>query len=162
MVNLSMHGYIRKAQTKYQHSILPFPQHQPYKSTPIQYGAKVQHVVEPDTFFPLTKDKIKHVIDIVGTLLYCGRYVDPTIVTDISSIASRQYKGIESVLNTCRQLLDYVATHPNAAIQYHASDMILALVTYASYLSKHSGKIRAAAYMFLAKKTNQISTMVPT
>ena len=46
----------------------------------------------------------------------------------------------------CHQLLDYLATHPAAAIWYHASDMILAFDTDASYLSKLGGKIRAAVY----------------
>jgi hypothetical protein len=33
------------------------------------------------------------------------------------------------------QLLDYLATHPYAAIRYHASDMILHIHSDASYLS---------------------------
>ena len=41
---------------------------------------------------PLTKYQIKHVQDIVGTLLYCGRSVDPTIVTDLNAIEFRQAK----------------------------------------------------------------------
>ena len=138
-----MPGYISKALTKYQHDIPPRPQHQPYKYTPIQYGAKVQNDIEPDTSAPLKKYQIKHVQDIVGTLLYFGRAVDPIIVTALSGFASSQSKGTEAVLRACHQLLDYVATHPNAAIRYHASEMILALDTDTSYLSEHGVKRRA-------------------
>ena len=84
-----------------------------YKSTPIQYGAKVQHIVEPDTSPHLTKDQIQNVQDIIGTLLYYGQVVDPTMVTALISIASCQAKGIEEVLSACHQILDYVANHTN-------------------------------------------------
>ena len=151
MVDLSMPGYTIKALTNYQHDIPTRPKHHPYKSTPIKYGDKVQHIVEPDTSAPLTKDEIKHFQDIIGTLLYCGQAVNPTIVTALSAISSFQAKGIEAVLNVFHQLLDCVAARTSATIRYHASDMILALDTEASYLSEHGDQIRAAAYMFLAK-----------
>ena len=114
---------------------------------PIQYVIKAQHVVEPDTSSPLTKYQIKHVQDIIGTLLYYGRAVNPTIVTALSEIASCHSKGIEALLNIYHQLLDYVTTHPNSAIRYHASETILELENDAYYLSEHCDKIRAAAYM---------------
>lgn len=66
----------------------------------------------------------------------------------------RTADGTKAVEEACKQLLDYVATHPDAAIRYHASDMILALDTDASYLSEHKGRSRAAAYYFLTKKND--------
>ena len=106
MVDLSIHGYISKALTNYQHAIPPRPKHHPYKSTLIQYGTKFQHVIESDTSAPLNKYQIKNVQYIVGTLLYCGKSVDPTIVASLILIASHQAKGTEAVLNACHQLLD--------------------------------------------------------
>eukprot|EP00804_Cyclotella_cryptica_P026154 CCRYP_013043-RA/>CCRYP_013043-RA protein AED:0.45 eAED:0.45 QI:0/-1/0/1/-1/1/1/0/134 len=44
--------------------------------------------------------------------------------------------------------------HPNASIHYCGSDMILALDTEGSYLSKPEGKSRAAAYFYLTKQNN--------
>ena len=152
MVKLSMPIYIRKSLTKYQHAIPKNPQHQPYKSTPIQYGSKVQYVIEPDTSVPLTKDKTKHVQDIFGTLLYYGQSVDPTIVTALCANAYRQAKCTELVFNTCHQLLEYISTHPNGTIQNCEGDMILALKTDAYHFYEHGGKSWAAAYMFLTKK----------
>ena len=143
MVNLSILGYISKALTKYQHAIPTHPQYHPYKSNPTQYGAKVQHVLEPYTSATITKYQIKHFQDIFGTLIYHGRAVKT--VTALSAISSRQAKVTESVFNACQKLLKYVATHPNADILYHTSDMILAQYTDVSYLSYHGEKRQAAA-----------------
>ena len=68
-VTTHMPRYIRKALTKYQHPHPTVPQHAPYKTTTIQYGAKVQRV-EEDKSPPLTPEQIKQVQNIVGTLLY--------------------------------------------------------------------------------------------
>jgi hypothetical protein len=147
-VTLNMPQYIPKALRKFQHPTPALPQHQPYKHVPIQYGSRVQRV-DIDTSEPLSKDNIKRVQNIFGTLLYYGRAVDPTLLTALSSIAARQYKGTIAVAEACQQLLDYVATHPNAGIRYKACDMILAVHTDASYLSKPGGKSRASAHFYL-------------
>jgi hypothetical protein len=48
------------------------------------------------------------------------------------------------------QLLDYVATHPNAGIQYKVFNMVLLVHTDASYLSKPGSKSRAAGHFYLS------------
>ena len=48
------------------------------------------------------------------------------------------------------QLLNYAATHPNATIRYHASDMILHIVSDASYLSASGARSRLGGYLFLS------------
>ena len=58
-------------------------------------------------------------------------------------------------MSACYQLLDYLASHPDAAIWYHASDMILAFDTAASYLSELGVKIRAAAYYYMTNKVQK-------
>ena len=88
----------------------------------------------------------------MGAFIWYGQACDPTLTATLSAIASRQTKGTEAVLAACHQLLDYLATHPDAAIRYHASDMILAFDTDASYLSEMDGKSRAAAYYYMTKK----------
>jgi hypothetical protein len=94
-------------------------------------------------------DAIKHVQDIVGTLLYYGRAVDPTLLTALSSIATRQANSTTAVAESCQQLLNYVATHPNAGICYKACNMILAVHTNVSYLLEQNGKIHASAHFYL-------------
>ena len=54
-------------------------------------------------------------------------------------------------MRATKQLHNCVATHHNPTLRYLASDMVLALDTYGSYLSKLNGKSRAVAYMFLIK-----------
>ena len=51
--------------------------------------------------------------------------------------------------------MDYCATHPNAAVRFLASNMILALHSDASYLSEPDSKSRAAGHFFLSIKDNQ-------
>ena len=58
-------------------------------------------------------------------------------------------------MDAFHQLLDYLETHPDATIWYHASDMILAFDTDASYLSELGGKIRAAAYYYMTNKVQK-------
>ena len=104
-----------------------------------------------DNTAPLDDEQIHVVQDIVGTFVWYGRACDPTLAAALSAIASRQTKGTKAVMAACHQLLDYLATHPNAAIRYHASDMVLAFDTDASYLSEMDGKSRAAAYYYMTK-----------
>jgi hypothetical protein len=91
-VNLNMPKYIPKALLKFQHPTPDSPQHQPYKHAPIQYGARVQRVVI-NTSAPLSPDAIKRVQNIVGTLLYYGRAVDPTLLTAQCGAARRNTIG---------------------------------------------------------------------
>ncbi len=151
LVMLNMPNYVPKALLKFHHPTPAFPQHQPYKHVPIQYGAKIQQVAI-DTSEPLSPAAITRVQDIVGTLLYYSRAFDSTLLTALSSIAPRQANGTKAVAKSCQQLLDYVATHPNVGIQYKACDMILAVHTDASYLSEQEGKNRAAAHFYLTNK----------
>jgi hypothetical protein len=153
-VDLSMPNYVQKALTKFGHNKPTKPQHSPYQAAPIEYGSTQPQKPLTDDSPPLTPQQIKYIQQVVGTFLFFGRAVDPTLAAALSSIASRQSKGTEDVLKATKQLLDYVATHPNPTIRYLASDMILALDTDGSYLSEIDGKSRAAAYIFLTKKDN--------
>ena len=157
-VDLSVPGYVQRKLTKYQHAKPTRPQHSPYLAAPIQYGAKIQTPTPPDTTTPLSDAQIKHVQDIVGSFLWYGRACDPTLMAALSAIGSRQTKGTKKVMEACHHLLDYLASHPNAAIRYHSSDMILAFDTDASYLSEVNARSRAAAYYYMTRKGNRAFT----
>ena len=151
-VDLSVPGYVQKARVKYQHPIPKCPQHYPYQAAPIKYDAKIRHPVPENTSPPLIEEKIRRVQDVVGTFVWYGALCDPTLAASLSALATRQSKGTDNVKKASHQLLDCLATHPNAAIRYHASNMILALDTDASYLSDPNARSRAAAYYFLTRK----------
>ncbi len=111
--------------------------------------------MDVNTSAPLSSDTFKRVQDIIGTPLYYGQAVNPTLLTALSSIATRQANGTIVKTEACQQLLNYVATHPNAKIRYKACDMILAVHTDASYLSKQAGKSRASAHFYLTNHDDE-------
>ena len=111
--------------------------------------------MEEDKSPLLTPEKIKRVQNIVGTLLYYGQAVDSTLLTALSAMAAGQSNGTQAVAEACHRLLDYVTTHPDVGICYHACDMILAVHTDASYLSKIGGKSRATGHFYLTNRNNE-------
>ena len=118
-----MPGYVNKGRHKYQHPMPKLPVNAPEKFKPIQYGAKVQ-TADVDTLPRLAKDRIRHIQDVVGTLLYYARAVDPTLLATLCQIASRQSTATKEVATMINQLLNYVSTHPNYGIRYLASDIL--------------------------------------
>jgi hypothetical protein len=56
-------------------------------------------------------------------------------------------------------MLDYLATHPDATIRYHASDMILHIHSDASYLSVSNARSRLGGLFFLGKKSPEQDTL---
>jgi hypothetical protein len=76
------------------------------------------------------------------------------LLAALSTIAVQQSNGTQAVANACNQLLDYVATHPDTGLWYNACDMILAVHTDASYLSKIGGKSRAVGHSYLTNQNN--------
>ncbi len=117
-VDCSMPGYINKALKKYQHPTPMASQDAPYAVAPHQYGAKVQWV-ETDTTSLLSPAELKRVQDIVGTLLYYARAVNPRLLATLSTIAARQSNGTQAVADACNQLLDMSQPIPTQA--YHTT-----------------------------------------
>ena len=149
-----MRRYVDKARHKYQHPMQKRPVNAPEKFKPIQYGAKVQ-TADVETLPRLEKYRIRHIQDVFGMLLYYSRAVDTTLLATLSQIASRQSTATEEVTTMIKQLLDYVATHPNSGIRYVASDMIVNLYSDASYLSEPKAKIRAGGHFWLGNKDDE-------
>jgi hypothetical protein len=101
----------------------------------IQYG-KDNQTPTPSNDSPLLDDAgKKRIQQIAGSFLYYARAVDPTIVMALSDLSSQQSAPTEKTMKQVNQFLDYMWTHPNAIIRYHASDMILNVHSDASYLS---------------------------
>ena len=120
-----MPGYIEKLLRTYQHRMPVRPQHCPYTPPPKQYGAKAQTPLPIGISPKLTPDKKKEIQRIVGCILYYARAVDITVLMALSSITIEQTKGTTSAMDKAKQLLDYLATHPDAKIWYRASDMVM-------------------------------------
>jgi hypothetical protein len=85
--------------------------------------------------------------------------VDPTVLMPLNDIATEHTKATKKTQAATNQLLDYLATHPDAAIRYHASNMILHIHSDASYLSVSNARSRLGGMFFLGKKTPEQDTL---
>ena len=82
--------------------------------------------------------------------MYYSRAVDPTILISLGSISAQQANPTDQTMQKVKQLLDYVATHPDAVITYQASDMVLASHIDAFYLSETRARRRAGGHFFMS------------
>jgi hypothetical protein len=132
--DISMPGCVSNVLSKFQHDAPKHPQHTPSRyGTPV-YGAKTQYATTDETP-PLTAKQCLTIQKVTGSVLYYARAVDPTMLMPLNDIATEQTKATEKTQAATNQLLDYLSTHPDATIRYHASDMILHIHSDASYLS---------------------------
>jgi hypothetical protein len=77
----------------------------------------------------------------------------------LNDIATEQTKATEKTQAATNLLVDYLATHPYAAIRYHASDMILHIHSDASYLSVSNARSRLGGLFFLGNKSPEQDTL---
>jgi hypothetical protein len=147
-----MPNYVKKSLKQFQH-IAGKLQHALYPSVPIQYGAKKQYTTQ-ELHAPLLDDKAKRFIQqVCGKFLFLGRAVDSTLLCPISAIESQSSKPTEDMIRQTLQLLNYLATQKDAVLSYHPSDMVLAVHSNASYLSKPKAHSRAGGHFFLSNDT---------
>jgi hypothetical protein len=117
-------SYVSTVLIKFQHDSPKHPQHTPsWYVTPV-YGAKTQYATKDETP-PLTAKQCLTIQKVTGSVLYYAREVDPTVLMPLNGIATEQTKATEKMQAARNQMLDCLATHPDATIRYHASDMIL-------------------------------------
>lgn len=125
-LDISIPNYILKKLQCYKHASPTCPQHCPYYPQPKQYGSTVNCPIAPDTSPPLSKDKIKRKIkkvqQVIGSILYFACAVDLTVLMALLTIASKQSKGTKQTMQKCKQLLDFLTTHPDATVCFHNSD----------------------------------------
>jgi hypothetical protein len=131
--DISMPGYVANVLNKFQHAFPKQPQYTPSKYITPSYCAKTQYATRDETPLLSTK-KCTNIQNITGSVLYYARAVDPTVLMHLNDITTEQTKATEKTQAAADQLLDYLATHPDATIRYHVSDMILHIHSDASYL----------------------------
>jgi hypothetical protein len=136
-----MLGYVSNVLSKFQHDAPKHPQHTPYRYVTPVYGAKTQYATKDETP-PLNSQQCLTIQKVTGSVLYYAQAVDPTVLMPLNDIATEQTKATGKTQAATNQLLDYLATHPDATIRYHASDMILQIHSDASYLSVSNARSR--------------------
>ena len=65
-------------------------------------------------------------------------------------IATQQASPTANTMRKIKQLLDYAATHPDTAVTYWSSNMVLATHSDASYISDTKSRSRAGDHFFMA------------
>jgi hypothetical protein len=156
--DISMPGYVSNELSKFQHDSPKHPQHTPSRYVTPVYGAKNQYATKDETP-PLTAKQCLTIQKVTGSVLYYARAVDPTVLMPLNDIATEQTKATEKTQAATNQLLDYLATHPDATIRYHASDMILHIHSNASYLSVSNASSRLGGLFFCGDKSPQQDTL---
>ena len=86
---------------------------------------------------------------VTGVFFFYARAVDSTMLTALSAIASEQATPTENTMKKCKQLLDYAALQEEAILTYTKIDMVPAIHSNASYLSKSKARSRAGGHWFM-------------
>ena len=120
-----MPGYIKKVLQRYKHEIPKRPQRSPYPVAQIKYGKAAQDPIPEDTSREASEEEILKMQQVVGSILYYARAVDLTALMSLSTIALEQAKATGHTIETIEQLLDYMASNPDATMRFRASNMIL-------------------------------------
>jgi hypothetical protein len=152
--DISMPGYVSNMLSKFQHDAPKHPQHTPSRYVTPVYGAKTKYTTKDETP-PLTAKQCLTIQKVTGSVLYYDRAMGPTVLMPLNDIATEQTKATEKTQAATNQLLDYLATHPDATIRYHASDMILHIHIDASYFSVSNTRSRLGGLFFCGDKSPQ-------
>jgi hypothetical protein len=110
-----MPGYVSNVLSKFQHDSPNHPQHTPSRYVKPVYGARTQYATKDETP-PLTAQQYLTIQKVTGSVLYYARPVDPTVLMPLNDIATEQTKVKEKMQAATNQMLDYLATHPDATI----------------------------------------------
>jgi hypothetical protein len=148
---ISVPGYVSNVLSKFKHDAPKHPQHTPSRYVTPVYSCKTQYATKDETP-PLTAKQCLTIQKVTRSILYYARAVDPTVLMPLNDIATEQTKATEKAQAATNQMLYYLATHPDAAISYHASDMILHIHSDASYLSVSKARSRLGGLFFLGNK----------
>jgi hypothetical protein len=77
----------------------------------------------------------------------------------LNDITTEQTKATEKTQAATNQMFDYLATHPDATIRYHASDMVLHIHSDFYYLSVSNARSRLGGLFFLGNKSPEQETL---
>ena len=71
------------------------------------------------------------------------------VLMALNTIASEQTKGTKCTMEKALQVLDYLATHPDATVRFCVTDMVMNIHSDASYLLEPNSRSRACGHFFL-------------
>jgi hypothetical protein len=71
------------------------------------------------------------------------------VLMALSTIASKQTTETEQTMEKALQVLDYLATHPDATVKFRASDIVMNIHSDASYLTEPKARSRTCGLFFM-------------
>ena len=147
-IDMSIPGYVKKAMQRFQRLGLKGAD-SPIIYVPPNYSKHQQEAPLDEPSTPLTPAETKELQEIVGVFLFYARAVDPTMLTAINKIASRQAKPTSLIKKEVERFLQYANKWPDATMRIHASNMKLVCHSDGSYLSESEARSRAGGILFL-------------
>ena len=147
-IDMSIPGYVKRACQRFQRNNLRKAD-SPIIYVPPRYGKFQQEVHLEPISTPLTSAESKELQEIVGVFLFYARAVDPTMLTAINKIASRQSKPTSLIKQEVERFFQYANTYPDATMRIRASNMKLVCHSDGSYLSESDARSRAGGMLFL-------------
>jgi hypothetical protein len=155
---ISMPGYVANVLSKFQHDTPKHPQHTPSRCVMPVYSAQTQYTTQHE-ILPLTAKQYINIQKVTGSVLYYARAVDPVILMPLNDIATEQTKATGKTQAATIKLLDYLETHPDATVRYHALDKILHIHSDASYLSVSHSRSLLGGLFFCGDKPIKQNTL---
>ena len=149
-VDVSMNKFVTTTLDKLQHKQSSRPQHAPHDWVKPTYSTKPQLAHNEDDSPKLNTQETNKIQSIVGSFLYYGRAVDPTIFPAVNELGITQAAPTQNTATKAKRLCDYLHTHSHATLRYHASDMCLHIDSDAAYLAAPQSKSRVAGFFYLS------------
>jgi hypothetical protein len=142
-----------------QQSPYPFPTHSPTKTEEPTISPCQAHIWGKEAIFTdrrqfpaLNKVGKNFTQGLCAVFMYLAQSVNGGLLPVLSSPASLQVNPTEKTMELCKQFLDYMATQEDAKLIYHASNMVLAIHSNASHLSKPKSCSCAGGHIIIAGK----------
>ena len=115
------------------------------------YGRSIQYSDPEDSSDLLPPSDCNLVQQILGTFFNYDISLYNTLLVVLNYISLEQSKATDNTSKKITKLLNYLATHPEAVIKYHASGMQLYVHSDASYLSVSKARSRSVGIHYLSE-----------
>ena len=119
--------------------------------TPPRFGSTAPQSPTVDPEPPASTAQRKDIQVAIGYLMYYGRLVDSRILQATCALASEQSTATLGTMKRLERLLGFVSGHRLGKIIFHASDMLLSVLSNASYLSRPLARSVAGSFHRLTR-----------
>ena len=113
-VSISIPGYVKKPLLRFGIGTPTKPQDSPHPFTAPVYGRKEQTMPTIPDETEISEQDTKFIEQVLGTFLYYGQAVDPTMLLTINAIACAKKHGMKKTLDAVMQFLEYTTSHTDA------------------------------------------------